>query len=608
MANNSTLLLILAQVLVVAVIAAIFLGLLLWRVRRRYRRLLSVYATLKREVDQGDSASAEHSATDPSSAVRIDWPTLEADALARYQAFAQKTLGDYSVDDPFSARIASIRYHYLQAEQQAESSHTEHERWQLLEKALSKLVSIIVSSGKPLEAHDADKISLLRERMKALKNVEKSNADLRGQNQRYDDELKRLRQYYQKYRAILAEAGAPSIDEGATAHSNNATIGLNEAHENQRQLVDDMHGHINSEPHKTIYQTREGVHEQVDELKAGVTDYDKNLAKLHQSLHQNSELDKLTVIESLRGNNHRQRNTITNLYQELNELRHSLNDKSSDKNEQTKSLERMLNECESCIATLESEVAYLQEALEQSEAEAEKNANLQPDDGIVLAEVLLDFSKKVVENTNPDEVLAEVADTFAQLNLPYMIGITFAGKTDFSGSANLDNALLRKKLADISGSSFQERNTEGLFFSRPCLQVFIPEEALVDFDFKELTHVLEVMHTLVKLQLQQHLVRKKLAGQKRKVSLLADQIRTGVANIDIQYAYQTEEVKNIVASFLGELEELLPGLGLDDEIHAVYKNILDETQQRFALLHEAGSSIDNEFSRLSVSLDELLQQ
>jgi hypothetical protein len=609
MADNSTLVLILAQFLAVVVVAAVFLGLMLWRVRQRYRRLLSVYASLKHQAGHEHDAHEQPHPDDGAAPVKsIDWPSLEADSLERYKKFSEKSLGDYAADDPFSARIASIRYHYLQAERQAEAQATEHGRWQLIEKALSKLVSDVVSSGKSLEAHDPDKVSLLRERMKTLQHVEQDNAELRGQNQRYGAEIKKLRQYYRRYRALMADAGGPKVAESAEAQARAKARNITAAHDEQRQVVDEMHDHINREPHKTVYKSRDGVHESVDELRTGVQDYDKSLAQLHESLHKHTELDKLTVIDSLRSNNHRQRNTIASLHHELSELRHSLDSESGDKKGQTDALERMLSECENCIATLESEVAYLQEALDNSATAPLAEPSAPPEPTNALAETLLAFSLAVVEKNSPDDVLMLVADTLVQLNLPYLAAVVFEGEAAFSGSANLDNPTLRQKLTDIADVQLQEHSAEGLFFARPCLQVFIPEQALADVELQELIRVLDVMHSLVMLQLEQHTALERLTEHHLEVVQLGQKIRAGVTNIDIQYAYQTEEVKRIAGNLVVEIKQLLLGLDTDEEMRDVFSNVINEAQQRFDLLHEAGSIIDNEFTRLSDSLDELEQQ
>ncbi|WP_041521704.1 hypothetical protein [Gilvimarinus agarilyticus] len=610
MANSGTLVLILAQLLAAVLLAAVFLGLMLWRVRQRYRRLLSAYASLKHQSDEHNNPPPE-GADRAEPVKRIDWPALEAEALTRYQNFSEKSLGDYAADDPFSARIASIRYHYLQAERQAEQQHTEHERWQVLEKALAKVVSDIASSTGAIEAHEPDKVSLLRERMKTLQHVEQDNAELRGQNQRYDEELKKLRQYYQKYRALLADRAKDDAADEAQARdqADDKALRLSRANAEQRQVVGEMHSHINSDTHGELYRERDGVHQQVDALQEGVEDVDQTLEQLHKSLHHDAELDKLTVIDSLRSNNHRQRNTIASLHRELSELQHSLEHDEHDKKGQTEALERMLHECEGCIATLESEVAYLQGLLEQAPESSDtpsSAAPVLPDN--TLAETLLAFALAVPDKHNPDEVIALLADTLVQLNLPYLAVVSFAQETAFGGSANLDNTTQRQRLLDIAEVSVQEHNAEGLFFSRPCLQVFVPEVALADIDFQELICLLDVMHSLIVLQLAQQGTREQLQAHHQQVLTLEQKIRAGITNIDIQYAYQTEEVKRISASLLTELDELLLGLDTNDEMREVFSNVLAEAQQRFALLHEAGSVIDNEFTRLSNALEALEKQ
>jgi hypothetical protein len=608
MVDNSTLLLLLGQMLAVAAIALALLGLLLWRTRRRYRRLLSVYATLKHLVDEPAHEEGE-AATPEEPAPEFDWQALEMESLARYKKFSEKSLGDYDADDPFSARIAAIRYHYAQAERQADSQQTEHERWQQLEKGLAKLVASIASSGKPLEAHEPDQVAVLRERMQALKNVEADNAELRGQNQRYGDELTSLRQYYQKYRALMADAGAPSVPEGPESQAHSKARALDEAQARQRQAAREVSEHINNGPHKEVYDTREGFTEQADELNTGAAEYDKKLAQLHQSLEKRADLDRLTAIDSLRGSNQRQRNTINNLYHELDELRSSMENEAPDKQQQTQALERMLNECESCITTLESEVNYLQQALEQRESEIEaaqagESSSVQAD----FAETLLAFSLSVVEKDSASAMSCLLTDTLMQLNLPHLVAITANSEPVFTGSANIDNDTLRQQLLDIATTQLQEHNAEGLFFSRPSMQVFIPGPALADVDLQGLIRALEVMHALIVLQLEQYSSLEQLTEHHHKVTELGRKIRSGITNVDIQYAYQTEEVKRISKNLIMDVKQLLEQLEVDRPTREAFNHVISEARQRFTLLQEAGSGIENEFARLSDELDKLEQQ
>lgn len=608
MVDNSTLLLLLGQILAVAAIALALLGLLLWRTRRRYRRLLSVYATLKHLADEPAHKEGEASAPEEP-APGFDWQALEMESLARYKKFSEKSLGDYDADDPFSARIASIRYHYAQAERQADAQQTEHERWQQLEKGLAKLVASIVSSRKPLAAHEADQVAVLRERMQALKKVEADNAELRGQNQRYGDELTSLRQHYQKHRALMADAGAPSVPEGPESQAHSKARALDETQARQRQAAQEVSEHIYNGPHKEVYKTREGFKEQADELNTGTAEYDKKLAQLHQSLEKRADLDRLTAIDSLRGSNHRQRNTINNLYHELDELRSSMENESPDKQHQTQALERMLNECESCIATLESEVNYLQQALEQRESEIEAAQTGESSSSQTgFSEMLLAFSLAVVEKDSASAMSSLLADTLMQLNLPHLVAVTANGEPVYTGSANIDSDALRQQLVDIATTQVQEHSAEGLFFSRPRVQVFISEQGLADVDLQDLIRALEVMHALIILQLEQHSSIERLTEHHYKVTELGSKIRSGITNVDIQYAYQAEEVKRISKNLIMDVKQLLEQLEVDRPTREAFNNVIGEAKQRFTLLQETGSGIESEFSRLSDELDKLEQQ
>lgn len=608
MADNSTWVLILAQLLVVAVIAASMLALLLWRVRQRHRQLLSLYASLKhQEQSQADAEQAANPDDGTGLVERIDWSNLESEALQRYQEFSGKSLGDYAIDDPFSARIASIRYHYLQAERLAEPHPTVHERWQSLEKALAKLVSTIVSSAKPLPSHDPDKLSLLRERMKTLKNIEQDNADLRGKNQRYGAEIKKLRGYYKKYRELMAQAGAPKVAEDAEAQGRIKTRNMVAANEQQRQLVDGMHSHINDADNKAVYQEQPAVHGQIEQLQEGVQAYDETLKQLQQSQQQNAELDKLAVIDSLRGNSYRQRNTIVNLYRDLSDLQATLNDDSQDKKSQMQALQRLLSECENCIATLESEVEYLHKLLQDVPEPQSLAPTAEPVPDDTLAETLLAFSLSIVEKHSLDEVLQLVADTLVQINLPYVAAVSFAGETVLGGSTNLDNKTQHQRLLDIADVSLQENNAEGLFFSRPCLQVFVPKAALADINLQELIRLLGVMHALIMLQLEQYAALQRLTEHHLEVVRVGQQIRTGVTNIDIQYAFQSEESRRIATSLLQELNELLLAVDADDDMREMFAHAMAEAQLKFTTLYKERSVLDHEFSSLSETIDKLEQ-
>lgn len=606
MQDQTTLAFILLQLLALLLVVACVLGLVAWRFRKRYRRLMRAYVRLKKRRSNGGVSAAPTQSTAPESdpAPGIDWAALQQDALDRYRKSTGKTLGDFNGKDPFSARIASIRYLYLKAEAEAEHADTPHRQWQMLEKALAGLVTTLLQNMRPVKAQEQDTGALMKQRIHALQHVEQDNVLLRAKNENYGAELKKLRNYQQKYRALLAQLDAPKVAESREAIERSGLNKLSAIHDSHEQVVQRMHRHVKGEPHEAFYQDKKPLMGHLQELHDGVEEYREKLGQYRRQLKAPEDQDtRLSMIRTLRDNNQAQRNTIVDLRRELKCLQRAMVDEQRDPGAgDTVKLERMVSECEACIATLESEVQYLHDQLD---SRVDTPASTDPESADFLTTILLGFALAVIEKHSFKDVLALVRDTLVQLNIQFALRQCHGAKSAEINTTGRADAVVSQQLLGLATGERRRETDAGLEYANTCLQVIVPKDSFSGLDAETLIRLLDVIHGLVHLQLDHLADLEALERHHQQVVHLAERVRAGVTNIDIQYAYNTEETKRVVDNLIIEMRQLVTVLDVDDDMRSVFEAAITEAKQRFVLLYDAGSAVDREISALSQTLDEL---
>ncbi|HEY7885160.1 MAG TPA: hypothetical protein VIC08_09460 [Cellvibrionaceae bacterium] len=608
MSISDTLGLILLQVLFVLTVLCIVLALVIVRLRARARRVMKAYVKLKRlrrtQAARRREQLAEREA-ELAAATDISWVSLKQETLERYKKLTGKALGDYSREDPFSARIASVRYLYLSGEEQAHRRASgEHQQWQLLERSISALLALIAeNTGAIAAANEPDKTALLQQRMQALKAVEKDNAELKAQNQRYGQEVQKLRRYYQRYKELVAQ-----IDSPVTATPPSYTEPLRKianVHQQRQTLMDDIDRHVQSKPHNAFYQNKQPLMSQLTHLKEGIKRDSASIDHLNDVENVLSNEARFAHLRTLHENNRSQRNTIIELRKELKLLQRAMLEEGPALEASSPGglpkLERMVMELENCIATLENEVGYLHEKLQA----AESSANQEPATVDPVAEVMLGFALAIVSQKTPVDILSLVAATLAQFNMQYALRFSANEAIMYRNASTLNKQEVQIRMDAISHAGSGMDSDGGMAVGGEILQVYVPAGSVELLGEGPLKRLFSLMQNLIGLQLEHLQTVSSVENHHREVEVLAEKVRNGVVKIDMQYAYQTEETRRIVQTLTSEIKQLVDVSDMDSEVSDLFANVINEAEERFRLLYKSGSGVDNEISALSELLDKM---
>ncbi|UTF58755.1 hypothetical protein [Gilvimarinus sp. DA14] len=586
MPESTTLLILLLQLLALALVVCAVLGWWVWRLRQQCVRLMSACRRLKsarppvrREPPPDTEENAQPAA--------LDWRALSQKSLERYQQLTGKSLGDYAQDDPFSARIASVRYHYLQAEDEAAQAGTEQRAWLTLEKRLAQLITVLLNNAKPVEAHEPDQVALLRQRVKALRKVEDDNKQLQRENSAFAKQVEKLGGYRQKYQALMQQLG-----EGVTPAELSS---LAQSQKSHKAAVEQLTQRVEKE-HAAVYRDKKPLLGHIAELSDIARDSDQCIDEILQESQQQAQL---ALMEQLRRNNRVQRQTIVQLRKELQCLRRALEEQSeAGDSAEVQRLEKLVRETETCVATLESEVDYLHDKLAQRHLEQTGES-----DPVVVQ--LKFFAANVVLQTSVQDIAALLARVFANLQWRAAFYLSHDSGRSLHNFSGIEDAHISSMLQAAKAEESPVHSDTGLFFAQASLRVFFSNQMADTVEQEHLLERLGFIAALVDLQLEHLTDLQNLSGYQQHVAQFVSSVKESVANIEIQYAYGTEQARSLVNNLIIELRQLVAASEIEPELREVFETAISEASERFSLLLQSGGVVDGEIAKLAETLDEL---
>ncbi|MCP8899857.1 hypothetical protein [Gilvimarinus xylanilyticus] len=589
MADVNLLVIILAQLLVLVLIAA---SVLLWwviRLRRQTRRLMNLCQRLR--AGRSTEPETPDSEREPTQEAAPDWAALAAQSLERYRHLTGKALGDYAPQDPFSARIASVRYQYLQAEQEANEATGEQAAWLVLERRVARLITLLLNNAKPVVEPENDRERLLRQRLKALRQVETDNKKLHSENATLARRIDKLNSYRRKYQALIAHLQRQTqTDDGRVSLS--SVLASQDKH---RDLVAKVHHQV----HKAdpdLYRDKRPVLAQVAALQDGAGAASRWLEQVQQAPNDDQQR---AFVEKLRLTNQAQRKTIVELQGELRCLRRALRDaEEHSASDEVARLEQLVRETESCIQTLESEVDDLYAKLEVSVA---------PDSGgndAVFLQLQV-FAREVVSASSVEEVASLLARVFTALDWPLAFAVTHAGAQRFYNFSEYPDAGIKQTLATLEAEAEPVENERGLLLAVGALRALFPVQMQVSLRAAQLVEWSHFLGTLAELQLEHANDLYELQNHQLRIAELVTGVKESVANIEIQYAYGTEQAQVLVDNLIVEMRQLVAMAELEHGLSEVFEAAISEAADRFAILRQTGGVVDSEIAKLAQTLDQL---
>ncbi|GGY69547.1 hypothetical protein GCM10011613_12360 [Cellvibrio zantedeschiae] len=181
--GSSLFILLLGETLVVALIAIFFMVIHIRKQKRMLQKLMekcseinSAYSEKEREIQVLQS---EHK-VDSSEKTIADYLSLSiADAQQRYEKHVQATLPKIDATQAFSAKVAALRYLYLNAEKDVyEERGVTHAGWGIFEKKLADIVRWFSKQTTNRQEVRNNRTRVLQERIDALKPLEAENKKL----------------------------------------------------------------------------------------------------------------------------------------------------------------------------------------------------------------------------------------------------------------------------------------------------------------------------------------------------------------------------------------------------------------------------------------------
>ncbi|WP_027330946.1 hypothetical protein [Marinimicrobium agarilyticum] len=192
---------VLGELVFVLLLTAALLGVLLRRERLQQQRLLAAYQrlrdSLRSERARQNTASGAQREEQSQTTFGQYLEQLKSEAQERYHSITQANLPRLAPEQPFSAKVAALRYLYCEAEERAfRKTQASGDPWGLLEKQLYDIVRWIAERQPAREGRQRNnQIKLLQQRVEKLKGFEKLSRDLQRKltlNQNKREELEQV--------------------------------------------------------------------------------------------------------------------------------------------------------------------------------------------------------------------------------------------------------------------------------------------------------------------------------------------------------------------------------------------------------------------------------
>ncbi|MDO3385361.1 hypothetical protein QWI17_05845 [Gilvimarinus sp. SDUM040013] len=589
-----------------AITAVALICMLLYALRQYKKsltRLKGAYDRLRKERSLHKSSRAALPQTQDTSPILAIESYLQ-ESKDRYTAQTGKTHVAYSGSDSFSGRMSALRYLYLEAEQEASHENASQGKWNILEKKLSVLVSALVAhiNESKTTPKEVDNTHLLKQRITALKDVEKDNESLKARNEICVSEIARLRNIRKNYEKVLKDFSPLEVSTDVDNAARSSIVRMEALNSTSERWTEVLEGMIESSNGEGFNGGSEDVSERVSSLKENVDQFSGYLKDFSGDIENKNDSDKWGMVSLLRKNNKDQRNTILGLKKELKSLQKAMLDGADGDVDEVARLEKVIAEFESCIVTLESEVDYLHGRLD-GDGDGDGDGKDDPIYNIVISAAL----SYTQAHSNAD-IKKATQQVLGQLNTPFALTMKYKNWTAEINRSNSDQKQLDSLFQQSASSGLIEVDNNIFVFSSDVMKVYVDGSSAFEYGYisrVELLRLFNLVSALAAVQFEYIAATAELENHLQKLDELVESIRLGVTNIDIQYAYNTEETKRVVDNLVSELREMVSSSGLDDDVSQVFEAAIAESSQRFSLIYESGSAVDNEISKLSETLDNL---
>jgi hypothetical protein len=421
-------------------------------------------------------------------------------------------------------------------------------------------------------------------------------------------------------------------------HITNLKRELKQTRENfeQQPLVITAKANISADnqPGPTSDMVNEQAHPAAEVLQIIHTNPAENTPAPDQTVDANA-VDGLqrTVVEiqKLRLNNQHQRNIIIELEKELRRLRKEADETddeavSRERNRDISRLEGLVKECEYCIETLESEVDLLYTQLQENKLndEIQDSEAVEPE-VLQLHQELESLSNKLEETRKQYQQTSAinrfVTDMMTCNSVESLSRLLIQTIKDFQIVAGF---YLRSNMGNAeyySGNYFNEHEkllianqkfdadlsylNEGIVFSNAHLQLLLKKPPNNDDEQSVLELTMTSILNIAAERLDHLEADHSLEHHETSLGAWITTTKDRLTQLDIHYAYQTDESRNTINNLVHELQRATEIIDMSANARAVFDNAISECHERIGVLLESGKAIEKDFTRLFEDLENI---
>lgn len=515
------------------------------------------------------------------------------ESLARYEKLAHSPTIVFDINRPYSEKVAALRYIYLNLEKEAEEiKRTRKIGWNFYEDRLELLLGLIkqhsdsgFSTNLHQELHEYKRESQLT--ITKLKEI-----------------IASLQQNLQSSIAKIPQEFYKETFESIISNDNLSKI---------RDLFEEMK--LFSE--KTGPHPNNQIERSINTLEYEVETSDRYIASIMNGTEQQQV--NLDEVNKLKESNRVQRSIISTLEKEIHSLKDSIDVNSTQEVKDTKEaeiskLERIVKEYEGCVVILEGQIDDLYTRLEEKSHSLETPAETSGDLKSLNAElenvskrmntIANDYRQAVALNRaiyhfchckTVKEIANEIVKLLKEFSIPAGFYIqSNVGKADYFPSLLFNDALKKQVKNSSQKDHIGQLNGNNLFVAPRIKMLALTPEESADTINSTISGLVCIVNENIQRLENLYYQKKNAADMDGWIGVAKNKI----ANIDIQFSYQSEESNKIFTEFLTNLKTSYAQLELKGDGAVLLDNAINQYEARMQLLLSGTEVIDRELGKL----------
>lgn len=379
---------------------------------------------------------------------------------------------------------------------------------------------------------------------------------------------------------------------------------------------------------------QEKVEDVLRVVHTNLAEGERQLTKRLNELDDESDRERIKAeIQQLRQNNQNQRNLIIDLEKELRILRREANETQDEavseaKRREITQLEKLVKECEHCIVTLESEVDLLHKQLEETQKLSTLRSTHSEPEIIQMnlelerlthqlqktvkqyqdANLLNRFSLEVLECDDLESIARKLVDIIKEMHLVvgFYMKSAFGHADYYAGNHFTPQEKLRVKKSPPEPPIGYLN--EGVLFANTYIKLLLKHPPETDDGLAQMEVTLGGLCKMVAERLKLLETGRQLTEQRSSLGEWINSTKSHLTELDIQYAYQTEESRRVIDQLIKELQRATEMLDLSGATKTVFDNAIGECQQRISMILNGGKIMDQDFAQLFADLEEIHQR